>query len=200
MRVSRAQATENRARVVAVASRLLRERGIDGVGVDALMQGAGLTHGGFYKSFASKDALVAEACERALADTAARWEAVTAASPRDPLGAWLGRYLSREHCEGLGGGCAFAALGAEAARRDGPVRRVFGVGLRAAVERMGRIVPGRSAAQRRERALATMASLVGAMVLARAVDDPTLRDEILSATAKVLASRPDDEIAALPVS
>ena len=155
------------------------------------MQGAGLTHGGFYKSFASKDALVAEACERALAETAAKWAAVTAASPQDPLGVWLSRYLSREHCEGPGAGCAFAALGAEAARRDGPVRRVFGAGLRAAIERMSQVVPGRSAARRRERALATMAGMVGAMVLARAVDDPTLRDEILSATANALASETD---------
>ena len=188
MRVSKAQAAENRDRVVTVASRLLREHGIDGIGVDGLMEGAGLTHGGFYRSFASKDALVAEACERALTDTVRRWDTVTAAHPDDPLGAWLHFYLSRQHCERPGSGCALAALGGEAARRDGSVRQVFAAAVRGAVERMSRITKGRTAAQRREQALATLAGAVGALVLARAVNDAALRDELLSATEKVLAS------------
>lgn len=186
MRVSREQAAANREHVVAVAGRLLRERGIDGVGVDAVMRGAGLTHGGFYNSFACKDALVAEACGRAMAEGAARWERLVAAAPDDPLGRWIDRYLSPEHREALGEGCVFAALAADAGRRGGRLRGVFTTGLRGAVARLGSLFPGQAAAQRRERAVATMAGLVGALVLARAVDDPDLQDEILTATAAML--------------
>ena len=186
MKVSREQAAANREQVVAVASRLLRERGIDGIGVDALMQGAGLTHGGFYKNFASMEARVAEACARALADGAARWSEYAKASPDDPVGAIIDRYLSPEHCEKVGEGCVFAALAADAGKRGDPVRTVVGGGLDKALARLASLLPGRTAARRRERAMATMAGLVGALVLARIVDDGRTREELLSATAKAL--------------
>lgn len=190
MRVSKEQAAENRDRIIAVAGRLLRERGVDGVGVDALMQAAGLTHGGFYKHFASKDALVAVACERVMANNAAKW-AQARKRARDEtldtnvLETWVRSYLSLAHCEAIGDGCVFASLAADAGRRQGAMRRVFTNGLAASVEHLASLFPGRSA-KRRERALATMAALVGAIVLARATNDETIRAELLSATAAMI--------------
>ncbi len=185
MRVSKEQAAENRDRIVSAAGQLLRERGIDGVGVDALMQAAGLTHGGFYKSFASKDALVAEACERVMTDNATAWTREPKGSGRDILETWIESYLSTAHCDAIGSGCVFAALAADAGRRQGPLRRVFTNGLAASVEHLASLFSGRPA-KRRERALASMAALVGAIVLARATNDEKMRSELLSATATMI--------------
>lgn len=184
MKVSREQAIENRDRIIAVAGRLLREHGVDGIGLDAIMKAAGLTHGGFYKNFASKDALVAEACGRVMADGAAKGAAVEAAT-EDGLGRWVRNYLSPEHCKAIGNGCVFAALASDAGRRPGPLRRVFTQGLADSIERLSHLVRGQPA-KRRQRALATMAGLVGAIVLARATDDEAMRAELFSATATML--------------
>ncbi|WP_043831035.1 TetR/AcrR family transcriptional regulator [Muricoccus aerilatus] len=184
MRVTRAQAAENRARVVEVASRLFRERGFDGVGVDSLMQEAGLTHGGFYRAFGSKEALAAEACAGTLQASAEHWSRLIEDAGPDALAAIAQRYLSPRHRDAPGEGCAFAALAVEAGRRDGPVRKTFSQGLKAAIERLTRVVPGRGAAARREKAIATFAGLVGTLVLARAADDPAFSEEILAAGRK----------------
>jgi len=192
MRVSRAKAAENRERVIKVASRLFREHGFDGVGVDAIMAGAGLTHGGFYNSFDSKQTLAVEACKHAMAESAKKWDATLNAATDDPLGAWAGRYLSRDHCSNAGNGCVFAALAADARWQGRAVKRVFAAGLRASIERMMAVIPGRSLARKRERALATLATLVGAMVLARAVDDPAFSEEILKAASVSLSVQDAD--------
>src|SRR5829696_10113780 len=97
MRVSRVQAEENRQTVINVASRLFREHGFDGIGLKDLMEGAGLTQGAFYKQFASKDDLAAQASKRALESTMRRWSAVAAANPEDPLEAVISFYLSTGH-------------------------------------------------------------------------------------------------------
>src|SRR5438874_7740727 len=94
MRVSRIQAAENRETVINVASRLFRERGFDGIGLKDLMEGAGLTQGAFYKQFASKEDLAAQASRRALESAFSRWSAAAAANPKDPLGAVMAFYLS----------------------------------------------------------------------------------------------------------
>ncbi|WP_342452967.1 TetR/AcrR family transcriptional regulator [Pararoseomonas indoligenes] len=180
--MTRAQAAENRARVVETAARLFREHGFDGIGVDSLMREAGLTHGGFYKNFESKDALAAEACTQAMDAAAERWAALIEASGPDALARLADQYLSPAHRDRPGGGCTVAALAAEAGRRPGPLRATFGRGLRATLERLSRIMPGRSEAARRERAVAAYAGLVGTLVLARAAaDHPELSDEILAA-------------------
>src|SRR4029079_13150830 len=93
MRVSRVQAEENRQKVIDVASRLFREHGFDGIGLKDLMKGAGLTHGAFYKQFASKEDLAAQASRRALESASRRWSAAIAAKPKDPLGAVVAFYL-----------------------------------------------------------------------------------------------------------
>src|ERR1044071_3432765 len=116
MRVSRSQAAENRETVINVASRLFREHGFDGIGLKDLMEGAGLTQGAFYKQFASKEDLAAQASKRALESATERWSAALAANPKDPLGAVTAFYLSMEHRQAKADGCPIVALGADAAR------------------------------------------------------------------------------------
>lgn len=182
MKVSREQAAENRERILAAAARLFRERGFDGIGVADVMKSAGLTHGGFYGQFESKEDLAALACGRALEESAAKWARWTEGrSGRQALKAVVEQYLSPRHLNDPGNGCVVAALGAEAARRDAGVKGVFTRGLEASVERLMAFVPGRTAAARRRKAMATYAGMVGALVLARAVDDPKLATEILEA-------------------
>lgn len=189
MKVSREQAAENRNRIVTVAGHLLREHGVDGIGVDAIMKAAGLTHGGFYKNFGSKDALVAEACERVMAENAAKSAASNDAGAEQNLGRWVSSYLSMSHSKAIGDGCIFAALATDAGRGSTSLRRIFSSGLTGTIERLSRLMPGQPA-KRRRRALATMAGLVGAIVLARATDDETMRAELLSATATMLLDQP----------
>jgi TetR/AcrR family transcriptional regulator, transcriptional repressor for nem operon len=181
MRVSRQQADENRDRIVGVAARQFRERGFDGIGVADLMKLAGLTHGGFYGHFESKEDLIAEACTRALADADRRWTRVAEQEPGNPLAAIAKRYLRAAHRDIPGEGCLLAALGPEVARQAAPVRRAFTAGFRSLVDLLAGLIHGKSKSARREQALAVWASLVGGMVLARAVDDPELSDEILRA-------------------
>ena len=180
MKVSREQAAENRERILDAAARLFREKGFDGIGVADLMQGAGLTHGGFYGQFASKEDLAAQACARALAQSATKLDRSIAEHPKHPLQAVAASYLSARHRDNAGDGCAFVALGAEAPRHTPAVRHVFAQALQQRVEKLMQLVPGTKAARRRK-ALSTMAHLVGAQVLARAVDDTELSDEILHA-------------------
>ena len=184
MKVTREQADANREKVLDAAARLFRERGYDGVGVVDIMKRAGFTHGGFYGHFASKDDLAAEITARVL--TREGWlERLTGkANPRLPD--VVQSYLSRPHRDEPGRGCLFAALGSDAARQPRSVRHAFTEGLRQRLERLGELVPGRSPTARRRQAIATMAGLVGALILSRAVDDPALSDEILSDTAASL--------------
>jgi TetR/AcrR family transcriptional repressor of nem operon len=180
MKVTREQAAANRERVLDVAARLFRERGFSGIGVAELMKGAGLTHGGFYGQFDSKDDLMAQACTRAFEVSRAHWQQLAARAPDDPLAAIAAAYLSTAHRDHPGDGCVVAALGAESARAPGPVRRAITDGVRDLVDQFMRLLPGKPAA-RRQKALATFASFVGALVLSRAVDDPAFSKEILAA-------------------
>ena len=180
MRVSREQAAENHARIVAVASTLFREKGYDGIGVADIMQAAELTHGGFYGHFKSKDDLAAQASSDALAKSAAKLEAIAATAGDKVFAELVASYLRRSHCDNAGKGCALTALGNDAARQGKPVRTAFREGLMRLVDILATAVPGTKAA-RRKRALAAMAQMVGAVVLARAVDDAALADDILNA-------------------
>ena len=183
MKVSRQQAEKNRERVLDVAGRLFRENGFDGIGVDGLMKGAGLTHGGFYANFKSKEELAAESCERTLAKLVEGWKKVADEANGDPLRAIVAGYLAISHRDDPGNGCVLAALGADVARKGPAVRHAVTEGLRPFIELLTRSVPGRSRTARRKKALTIYASLVGAMVLARAVDDPALSKQILQAVA-----------------
>lgn len=169
-------------RIVDTAARAFRAHGLDGVGVADLMAEAGLTHGGFYAHFASKDALIAEACRQALDATIETLDfRARGAPPGEGLRAVARTYLSRSHRDDAARGCILASLAGDIARAAPETRH-------AVTETLGRLVaviagqiPGGDAARTR-RALAVAASLVGAMALARAVDDSALSDAILEAT------------------
>jgi len=189
MKVTREQVAKNRRRILEVAGKLFREKGVDGVGVADIMQSAGLTHGGFYGHFASKDELAAQACGCVVSSMLDRWKAAAGNKSRDRLGAFVASYLSAHHRDHPGGGCILAALGADAARQCGAVRSAFTAGTRSTVALLTSISPGPSAGAQREQALATLAGLVGALTLARAVDDPSFSDEILRAAVAAFGGR-----------
>jgi len=184
VRVTREQAAANREKILEVAGTLFRERGYDGIGVADIMKRAGLTHGGFYGHFPSKDDLAAEITARVLGREG--WLERLTGSANPSLTDVVRKYLTRRHRDDAGHGCLLAALGSDVVRQPRSVRRAFTDGLRQRVEVLRQLVPGRSAAARRHKALATMAGLVGALVLSRAVDDPKLSDEILEAVAASL--------------
>ncbi|HEY5802079.1 MAG TPA: TetR/AcrR family transcriptional regulator [Lysobacter sp.] len=182
MRVSNEAAQQSRQRIVEVSARLFRERGVDGVGVVELMKAAGFTQGGFYKHFESKEALAAEACTLAFEDLQQRrWSRllVDDNDGKTPLQRFIEAYLSTRHRDNPGDGCPMPSLGADCARHDPAMRGAFTEGLTSLVDLLAASVPGRTAKARRERALATVACLAGAISLARAVDDESLSEEIL---------------------
>jgi TetR/AcrR family transcriptional regulator, transcriptional repressor for nem operon len=181
MKVTREEAARNRERILDAAAQRFRERGFDGIGVADLMKEAGLTHGGFYGHFGSKDDLIAEASARALTRSLAALIEVAERAPGDPLSALAEAYLSRRHRDNPGGGCLVAALGPEVARQAPPVQRAVTDYVRSALELLVKVVPGKSRAAKRQKAISTYATLVGTMVMARAVDDRALSQEILEA-------------------
>ncbi|MEU6228009.1 TetR family transcriptional regulator [Streptomyces sp. NPDC047042] len=186
MRVSKAQAEQNRAHIVATAAGLFRERGYDGVGVAELMAAAGFTHGGFYKHFGSKADLMAEASASGLSQIAARAEGVGPAE-------FVESYVSREHRDGRGDGCTIAALSGDAARQPADIKTEFAAGIESVVTAL-QVPSGPSggAEQRAARAMVIdmLAHAVGAIMLSRACpDDSPLADEILEVCRKeILAS------------
>ena len=156
---------------------VMRERGISGVGVDALTEAAGMTHGSLYSHFGSKERLVEEAVGYAIAAKGQELPDVFALSD------YVSEYLSAAHRDMPGNGCPMAALCCEMPRQRRGVRERFTAGVRSMVAQLsGRMDTGLKQRQREEKALATVASLIGAIVLARAVNDPELSDDILRAT------------------
>jgi TetR/AcrR family transcriptional repressor of nem operon len=181
MRVTKTQAAENRELILKEASRLMRERGISGTGVDALTEAAGMTHGSLYSQFGSKERLLEEAMAYALA--AKEQEVPEAFSVSD----YVSEYLSPAHRDRPGSGCPVAALCCEMPRQSKGVRDRFTAGVRGMIVLLSGRMDGLKQRQRDDKALATIASLVGALVLARAVNDPELSNTILRATKSRLA-------------
>lgn len=188
VRVSREQATKNRKRIVDAAGQLFCERGFDGIGVADLMKAAGLTHGGFYGHFGSKEDLAAEASTQAFLRSAERWLSLIESSRGTPLAAITRNYLSETHRDHPGQGCPMAALGPDAARQGRPVRQAFAEGFEKHLEILTEISPGRSKAARRKAALGFMAQMVGAMVLARLVGSEDLSKDIIAASQSAIAA------------
>src|SRR5580692_3647979 len=186
MRVSREKAAAHRERIIEAASALFRAKGFDGIGVADIMKAADLTHGGFYGHFSSKDDLVAQSNTRTMARAAENWSKITASDPQAPFRALLGHYLSSRHRDDPGRGCAFAALGNDAARSGKVVRKAFAEGLEPLLDILTEAIPGKSKALRRRKALAAMAALVGALTLARAVEGNALSNEMLDAVHREL--------------
>ncbi|HEX5513380.1 MAG TPA: TetR/AcrR family transcriptional regulator [Gammaproteobacteria bacterium] len=174
MRKSRAEAEATRGRIVATAARLFREKGIEGVGIAELMQQAGLTHGGFYKHFASKDALVAEACGHALDEARLGLaKAAGRAPPEKSLEALLANYLSPAHRDHPEQGCAIAALGSEATRGQTPTRQAMATGTDKLIELVAAQLKALPPEKARAAAQGIVAAMVGALLLARTTGDPT---------------------------
>jgi TetR/AcrR family transcriptional repressor of nem operon len=173
MRVSREQVAENRRAILEAASRLFRERGYESVTVAEVMKAAGLTHGGFYGYFASKEELIAGA----LADVFSKRP-----EPSGDLVSYAAGYLSATHRDNRAGGCPTSALAAETIRLAGEPRTEMTTGVKRQIERLSRIALGETEAQKRQAAIGSWATMVGAMILARVSDDPALSSEILEQT------------------
>lgn len=174
---SRKEVTHDR--IVGAAARATRRSGYDGTGVADIMKAVGLTHGGFYAHFASRDAMLAEAADRAGAETVALLARVAAAAPPEKaLLAMIRSYLSQEHVDGVATGCPVAALGSEMPRQPAKVRRAATRRIKEMIDLVARYSPDRA------RALTTVATMVGALVLARAVDDPKLSKALRQASLK----------------
>jgi len=183
-RVSQAQARENRDRVVRTAARLFRERGVEGVSVADLMGAAGLTHGGFYKQFPSKEALVAEATGQAFGDLGARLAALDERHAGDHDAArreLVAGYLSAEHRDDAGNGCPVTGLGPDVAREgsEGAAREPYARG----VEDFARWMASG------DEGLAAVATMVGALLIARATSGTPLSDRVLTAAREALTQR-----------
>lgn len=188
MRVSRVQAEENRQTVINVASRLFREHGFDGIGLKDLMAGAGMTQGAFYKQFESKEDLVAQASRRALEEAMGRWSAAAASRPDDPLAAVVDFYLSEGHCAERAEGCPVVALGSDAARQGTQVRASFEDGFKNYLAKVGGWIgeadgEGADGEAARSKAMAVLATMVGAVLLARVVNDEQMSKQFLQAAA-----------------
>lgn len=178
-------------RIVSAASRAIRRSGYAGTGVADIMKEAGLTHGAFYAHFASRDAMLAEAADHAGAESAARARAVIGAAPAErSLEFLVAAYLSPEHLEDIEGGCPMAALGSEMPRQSPEVRRVATGRIREMINLVAREVTASGPGEARERTLVTIATMVGALVLARAVDDAALSGEICEAALSSLTRPP----------
>jgi len=185
MRVSREQAALNRERIVEVASKLFREKGYDGIGVADLMKGAGLTHGGFYGHFDSKEDLLAEACGKAMDYSVAQWRSRLERHPEDPLGTMARAYLNETHRDSAGKGCMVAAMGPDVARAGEAVKNALTRGVKEQLALLAARLPGTPQAQR-QRAMAAYAAMLGGLVMARAVNDPELSKELLEAVVSQL--------------
>jgi len=173
MKVSREQMAENRRRILEAASLLFRDKGFDAVSVAEVMKAAGLTHGGFYGHFSSKDDLVAHALAHALTPTP---------GAGSDFRGYLDAYLSPRHADNPATGCPTAALAAAIRHQTPAARAAMDHGLRAQIARIERAMPETDQADRRRAAIGTWAAMVGAVILARAVDDATLSKEILDET------------------
>jgi AcrR family transcriptional regulator len=174
-------------RIVATAARAIRRSGYDGTGVADIMKEAGLTHGAFYAHFASREAMLVEAADRAGAEanTAAQ-SVIAAASSARSLQALIQAYLSKEHVENIEIGCPTSALASEMPRQASEVRRTSTRRIKEMIDLVARQMPDWGQPSAHERALVTVSTMVGTLILARAVDESALSDALCSATLKSL--------------
>ena len=176
---SRAQKAKTHKRIVSIASKKFREEGLAGVGIAELMKEAGLTVGGFYKHFDSRDDLVAEAVSSAFGGWKRRVDAAASGGTSVSLAKLIDDYLNEAHRDNPGTGCAFSALAPEIARSDKRTRAVTSEQVRNDIQLIATLLPGEDKRTARSQAILTFSALVGAMSLARAVSDEALSREIL---------------------
>lgn len=172
MKVSQDQKAQNRSRILTEAGRLFREKGFDAVSVAEVMKAAGMTHGGFYGHFQSKDDLVAQTIAHA----------VGSQSVSDDLSAGIGAYLSAFHRDHPDMGCAMAALAGFMRQQAPEARASMAQVLATQITALAEIMPDEDAAKRRRAAIGSWSAMVGALILARSIDNPELSDEVLSET------------------
>jgi TetR/AcrR family transcriptional repressor of nem operon len=189
-RVSKEQADLNRTAIEQVSARLFREKGLNGVSVGELMSAAGLTHGGFYGHFASKDELAAVACANAFEQSKQRWAMRIDNNPDNDAArkTIFDAFLSKKNLKDIGHACPAMTMVGDVAREaeDKPVRAAFATGMADLVEILASVDPSPDAAQRRQQALAQLSTMVGAMVLARATSQDTIAEEFIDAARAVL--------------
>ena len=182
MRYSKEHKTETHARIVKNASVLLRERGAEGIGVAGLMKEAGLTHGGFYAHFESRDALIGEAFAHAMDQTTRRWRKRAEQAPEGQrLASVVNGYLTTSHRDDVGNGCALPALGAEVLRANPKTRKAAALKLEDMIEMIAEQMPGAGSKAARREAISTLASMLGALMLARMAGNGDFSSEILAA-------------------
>ena len=189
---SRAEKTKTHKRIVSIASKKFREEGLAGFGIAELMKEAGLTVGGFYKHFDSRDDLVAEAVNSAFGGWKRRVDAAKSGGPPVSYEKLIDDYLNEAHRDNPGAGCAFSALAPEIARSDKRTRALTSEQVRNDIQLIAGLLPGKDKRTARSRAILTFSALVGAMSLARAVSDEALSREILK-TAELLKNLALDE-------
>jgi len=180
---------ETRQRILTAAGHLFREHGIDGVGVDAVMKEAGLTHGGFYLHFPSKEALAAEVSHTLLQKAADKWQHLSRSRDREAALEQIVTYYLDPGRVASGNCCALTTLGTDVARRAAS-REAIGGALRDMLDALARVLPGR----KKQKALASLSTMVGAVVLSRLADDPALAEAFLEAAADTIlpANRTSD--------
>jgi TetR/AcrR family transcriptional regulator, transcriptional repressor for nem operon len=180
MRYSREHKNQTHARIVKRASVKLREKGAHGIGVADLMKEAGLTHGGFYAHFDSRDALVIEAVTHAMDRSIERWQKLSAETPPDKrLSKIVNSYLGPEHRDSPGHGCAVPSLAAEIARESTKTRRVFAGRMEQLIDVLADQYQGVPRKAARKQAMAALATMMGSLVMARVAGNAELSDEIL---------------------
>lgn len=182
MRYSKDHKAETHAKIVKHASSQLREKGTRGIGVADLMKEAGLTHGGFYAHFQSREDLVIEAIAHAMDQTTARWGKLVQDKPADErLAMLVDSYLTAQHRDGAGRGCAIPSLAADVVRESPKTRRVFLGKLEEMISLFANQLAEQESAAARQKAIATIATLMGTLVLARVAGNSGFSQEILEA-------------------
>lgn len=189
MPYSKAHKARTRAKIVEAATHTFRQEGLSGAGIPALMRQAGLTHGGFYAHFESKDALAAEACAAGFSESSARMlRKVARSAPEDVLATIVSTYLTPLHRDSPASGCMIPALASDIARGPAEVRAAFTRGLAEYAQQLGAYLPPASPAiatsnpdHQTDEALVLLGGMAGALLLARAVNDPQMSERILAA-------------------
>jgi TetR/AcrR family transcriptional regulator, transcriptional repressor for nem operon len=190
MRYSKEHKQETHERIVKKASVRLREKGAHGIGVADLMKEAGLTHGGFYAHFDSRESLVVEAFAYAMDRSTERWRKVAEQTPPDKrLATIVENYLTPVHRDDPGNGCAVPALGAEIARESLKTRKAFAAKLEQMIDMMADQVPDVPRKAARKQAMATLATMIGTLVLSRIAGTGEFSGEILGAGREAVLGR-----------
>jgi TetR/AcrR family transcriptional repressor of nem operon len=185
---SQADKEKHHDRIVAAAATMVRERGLDGIGVADLMKEAGLTHGGFYRHFDSREDLIDEAVERALGEGTKRVATVPKVPEKSRFRTIVDGYLSIAHRNSPGSGCAVAALSSEARRGGKRVRQAYTRQVKLYISLLEELIGGHRRSVVRRDSVLVLSALVGAVAMARSVDNDQLSRDILSDTAEALKS------------